>query len=315
MAVAMCWTAASEEWYITHVHCGTAQSTYRRHEGSSIICAISSHRPRYGTDLMAKPRNNKPASSRRHQLRQPERLEDRLVMDGAGFVNTDPPEDPDSIVGAAGVVASDDYVSLPAGTQSLRIAPLANDELPEGATRLTIKSVSGTAQGAAVTVTDDGQHLLYTAAGDNGFQSWDSFYYIVQTEDGRLGKANVQLGQKPTGGHSQPPIRVYDRFTVLEDSGETRLDVLRNDPLTDPEVIAVSMPSLGGSLRIADDGSAIYYAYSMPSPAPKRLLIPPATPVAKCMTSWCESTSRSRTRLCRVTKIPIMPSSTSAGVP
>lgn len=170
---------------------------------------------------MARSARSKPTATRHYQLRHPERLEDRLVMDGAGFVNTDPPEDPDSIVGEATIVAHDDYPRLARGTQSVRISPLDNDELPDGAANLSIKLVSDTAQGANVTISDDGRHLIYTPAGDEGFQSWDSFYYIVQTEDGQLGKANVQLGLKTSSGsgtstYRSSPVRraVTMRFSV-----------------------------------------------------------------------------------------------------
>ncbi len=208
---------------------------------------------------MADKRGRNKAHSKRHQLRQPERLEDRLVMDGAGFVNTEPPEDPDSIVGAAGIVANDDYESYPSGSQSIRISPLKNDELPDGASGLTIKSVSDTANGASVTISDDGQHLIYTASGDDGLQSSDSFYYIVQTEDGRLGKANVQLGTKQRDHYYRPPLYSRDRFTVLEDSGETIFDVLRNDNLLDPVIESVSMPTLGSKVQISGDGKLLLY--------------------------------------------------------
>jgi hypothetical protein len=39
-----------------------------------------------------------------------ERLEDRYVMDGAGFVHTNPEPDPNSVVGVAEIEAQDDYV-------------------------------------------------------------------------------------------------------------------------------------------------------------------------------------------------------------
>jgi hypothetical protein len=59
-----------------------------------------------------------------------ERLEDRFVMDGAGFVHTDPDEDPGSIVGVAGIIAVNDFVTAPDAVQELRIDLLSNDQLP-----------------------------------------------------------------------------------------------------------------------------------------------------------------------------------------
>jgi|GEM_PF-2134203 len=186
-------------------------------------------------------------------------------MDGAGFVNTDPPEDPESIVGVAGIVANDDYTYIAAGSQSIRIAPLANDELPDGATQLTIKSVSDTAQGAVVTVSEDGRHLIYTAVGDEGFRGWDSFYYIVQTENGRLGKANVQLGQKrvPSPRGILSSFRSSPHYEILEDAGVRLLNVLRDflnyHEYEGATITSATMPEGGGSVRISDDGRGLWY--------------------------------------------------------
>ncbi len=216
---------------------------------------------------MPTARRNRHTRPQRGQLHPPERLEDRLAMDGAGFVNTDPPEDPESIVGVAAIVANDDYVLVSRGTQSIRISPLINDRLPEGATKLTIKLVSDTAVGAKVTISEDGKHLIYTAAGDKGFESWDSFYYIVQTEDGQLGKANVQLGRKSEPRNPlippTPVRRIYPSYTILEDSAERLLNIvpqyLRYPEYEGAEIVSVTMPEGGGAIRIADDGQGLWY--------------------------------------------------------
>lgn len=186
-------------------------------------------------------------------------------MDGAGFTHTDPPEDPDSIVGEAGIVAHDDYLKVRPGTQSLRIAPLVNDLLPEGAEALSLKLVSATARGASVSISDDGTHLIYTA-GEGGFQGSDSFYYIVQTEDGELGKANVNLSRKVVSGgssHTSTPSPIRIRFGVLEDSGEQLHNVFSQDArlrrIEGGQIVSISRSNLGATMRIADDGRSIHY--------------------------------------------------------
>ncbi|WP_197525680.1 beta-propeller domain-containing protein [Pseudobythopirellula maris] len=195
-----------------------------------------------------------------------EQLEPRLVMDGAGFVNTDPPEDPDTIVGVAEIDAQDDHVETSRGVQELRIDPLGNDPLPAGAEGLTIKSVSGTKLGAEVTISEDGKRLIYNAAGDAGLQAGDTFYYIVQTEDGKLGKANVTLSLERTytsgggGGGTTRPRNSSDNYSFFEDAPEQSLHVLTNDrEFSAGEIVAVTTPSNGGSVRIADDGRSLLY--------------------------------------------------------
>ena len=196
-----------------------------------------------------------------------ERLEDRFLMDGAGFVNTDPPEDPDSIVGVAGIEAVDDYVKAGKETQQLRIDVLSNDPLPEGSESLRIKSVSKTARGATVSISDDGKRINYQPS-ESGI-AFDSFYYIVEDDNGKLGKANVSVGIKSHGNGSTSHGSSwgntgYDVYEIFEDSKEREIDVLRNDNLgtdrdfRDGEIFEVTTPSRG-TVRIAEDGKSLFY--------------------------------------------------------
>ena len=212
-----------------------------------------------------RPRSKSPGAQRRLTLHL-EKLEDRYLMDAAGFVNTDPPEDPDSIVGVAGIEAVDDYVRAGTATQQLRIDVLSNDPLPEGSESLRIKSVSKTARGATVTISEDGKRINYQPP-ESGI-SFDSFYYIVEDDSGKLGKANVSVGVKPVGSGSyrdMPLPSSRDFFQILEDSNEQELDVLRNDAdyhnaidFRDGEIIEVTAASRG-TVRIADDGKSLFY--------------------------------------------------------
>jgi|GEM_PF-4011643 len=188
-----------------------------------------------------------------------ERLEDRFLMDGAGFVQTDPDADPDSVVGEAGIEAVDDYVKVEVGTELLRIDVLSNDPLPDGTESLRIKSISQTARGAEVTISDDGRRVIYQPP--EGGITFDHFYYLVEDDQGQLGKANVTIGVKPNPSdiYRPPLLTSNDRFYVLEDSDERELDVLRNDrDFREGEIIAVASANLG-TVRIAEDGKSLFY--------------------------------------------------------
>jgi uncharacterized secreted protein with C-terminal beta-propeller domain len=188
-----------------------------------------------------------------------EQLEPRMLMDGAGFVHTDPEPDPDSVVGVAVIAAQDDYVKVRSGTQQLRIDVLGNDPLPDGSDKLHIKSVSDTRSGATVAISDDGTRIIYTAP--EGGVTFDTFYYIVEDGEGNLGKANVNVGSKTSS--VRPPIRYSgnDRYTFFEDSPEQELNVLHNDgPFSGGEIIeVVATYSPHGTMRIAADGKSLFY--------------------------------------------------------
>lgn len=204
-------------------------------------------------------------SARRAPLRfHLERLEDRLVL-SADFGHTDPEPDPDSVVGEAGIEAQDDYYTAAAETAELRLDVLGNDPLPGEATSLSIKSVSATARGVNVSISDDGHRIIYSP-GEDGIRS-DTFYYIVEDDAGNLGKANVNIrvdGPRVISGLPTNNGAREDRITVYEDTGESQLDVLANDrQFHDGEIIEVTSSRLG-DVRIADDGNSLYY---QPHPA------------------------------------------------
>ena len=192
-----------------------------------------------------------------------------MVMDGAGFIHTDPPEDPDTIVGVAEIEARDDHRETRPGTIQLRLDPLTNDLLPEGSESLRIKSVSETKLGHNVTITEDGRGLIYDA-GEDGLQSADTFYYIVESDDGKLGKANVNLFLEKERITKPIPLP-RNEFRFFEDTTEQQLFVLRNDgEFSNGTIIAIELqsnyytgpleePPAGNSLRIADDGKSLFY--------------------------------------------------------
>ncbi|QEG37917.1 beta-propeller domain-containing protein [Bythopirellula goksoeyrii] len=212
---------------------------------------------RRGWGGAARARSPRKADQRFHV----ERLEDRYLMDGAGFVHTDPDADPDSVVGVAGIEAQDDYIEASTGTQQLRIDVLSNDPLPDGATGLHIKMVSETAKGATVAISEDGKRLIYTPP--EGGVTFDTFYYIVEDNDGKLGKANVTVGEKDSGEGYRPPYYFSrdDNYTLYEDSPIQTLKVLANDgPFATGEIIEIAdQEGIGGTVEIAEDGKSLLY--------------------------------------------------------
>ncbi len=204
------------------------------------------------------------ATQRKRMPMRLEQFEQRLLMagDGVGFVNTNPDADPGSVIGVAGVETKDDYFKMGANTAELRFDVLANDSLPTDSESFRIKSVSETLRGATVSISDDGQRIVYSP-GEG--KTYDTFYYIVEDSEGNLGKANVNVGAK-----SVPRILSgKDWFTVLEDGLEGNLNVLWNDgSFRNGEIIELEeFSDYGSSIRIADDGKSLVY---QPAPGASR---------------------------------------------
>lgn len=186
-----------------------------------------------------------------------EQFEPRLPMDAAGFVHTSPDPDPDTVIGVATIEALDDHYKFSENTSEVRLDVLQNDVLPEGSQGLSIRSVSETRLGATVSISEDGQRIIYSP-GDSF--SFDTFYYIVEDESGSLGKANVNIGPEVTR-HFISNYRSNDYFTVVEDGPEKTLNVLQNDVVAPgAEIVELTtITNLGSSIRIADDGRSLVH--------------------------------------------------------
>lgn len=184
-----------------------------------------------------------------------EQFEPRLLMDGAGFVNTNPREDPGLVVSVAGVEAQDDYYEVNAAAEQIRFDVLANDPQPVAGDGLRIKSVSETARGAVVSISDDGQRIIYTP----GLERFaDSFYYIAEDTVGNLGKANVNVEFDEVGTSLAPRVRRSIIITVYEDGPRRNLDVLGSHD--EGEIVQVrALSSLGSSIEIAQDGKSLVH--------------------------------------------------------
>ena len=129
---------------------------------------------------------------------------------------------------------------------------LDNDEIAQrgGPDEIVITAVSDPSQGGTVRVSDDGTQVIYSSP--DGFIGRDSFTYTVT--GGYESTVRVNLNE---------PVR-DDAETVLQDGGETVLDVLTNDFLGNgtpdgPRVITSVSAAEHGTVRVSDDGSRLLY--------------------------------------------------------
>ena len=143
---------------------------------------------------------------------------------------------------------SDDdvYSGIPKTLDVLANDPFFNGYSGERRITLVTTPDHGTAEVAA-----DGQSVIYTS--EVGHSGSDRFHYLV---DGKY-EATVSV--------TVTPGTVNDWVTVLQDSAETTVFVLANDPLLEPlgidgvSITGFTQPSEGGSLRLSDDGMKLLY--------------------------------------------------------
>ena len=155
-----------------------------------------------------------------------------------------------------GDATANDNVSLDAGSTDFEIDVLANDPIQNGllpdvsAEDIVITAVSEPSQSGRVQISGDGRRVIYSSP--DGFLGVESFTYTVT--GGYESTVFVDLSS---------PVR-KDFESVLQDGGESELDVLANDFLGNgtpagPRVItAVSEPGRG-TVRVSDDGSRLLY--------------------------------------------------------
>lgn len=154
-------------------------------------------------------------------------------------------------------IARDDTVSSPEDTTFTFVAStlLANDTVTVGRTLslVSVDALAGVTLGTLV-------GLNYTPPAN--FFGQDLVTYTIEDSVGLRSSATVTINVTPV---NDPPVAVNDIFNVIEDMVDVSLDVLSNDnggpgePDDIIRVTAVGVPSQGGSVRIAENGSALIY--------------------------------------------------------
>jgi hypothetical protein len=152
---------------------------------------------------------------------------------------------------------NDDYVSVDTNSTGFSIDVLANDyyyDLKQVRRDVInrVTSVSNSEQGGSVSVSFDGQRVLYTAPA--GFAGSDSFTYLA---DGvHEARVTVQV---------ERPVRDdYFYQHVFEDSPHALLPVLANDFQGNGytgarQITSVSATEQGGTLQLGSDGVTLRY--------------------------------------------------------
>lgn len=194
----------------------------------------------------------------------PEKFEERLPMDAGGLVTTPLLNDVGAMADEIGVELQDDYFNLTETTTQIRLDVLTNDPRAVVDGQWRIIGVSETDLGATVSVSDDGQRIIYTPDNEPGS---DSFFYFAEDSAGNLGKASVKLTVTPSDTPRHFRWHADDAFTVDENSPEQNLDVIQNDgyyavavEMFHGEIVEVrSLSNSEGTIRIADDGKSLFY--------------------------------------------------------
>ncbi len=173
-----------------------------------------------------------------------------IQEDATVTVTVTPVNDPPS--------AADDTFNVDQGSSATPLDVLLNDSIaPDTGESLRVSAVGTSANGATITISQNGQSVLYTPPAN--FVGSDTFTYTV-TDGSLTDQATVSIVVAPA---DPPPTAVADSFTVVEDAAEALFDVLVNDTrdASNEEftIIAVGTPDQGGAVRANSDGSQIYY--------------------------------------------------------
>ena len=139
-----------------------------------------------------------------------------------------------------------------------------NDSVaPDTGETIQIVSVTQGNENGAVSIANNGIHVLYTPPTD--FVGTDTFTYTIEDSNGGQATGSVTVQVQPV---NDLPGAAGDTFTVDEDSIDNELDLLANDTTYPDEgetlsLVSVATPSAGGVASISNDGTKVIY-----TPAP-----------------------------------------------
>lgn len=156
--------------------------------------------------------------------------------------------------------ATDDEVVVMEDTVDFVIDVLANDSFdPDENEELTILSVALLSGDASVSISPEGDRVLFTPAPN--FFGAASFSYRVDDNNGGSDTATVTV---QVTEENDPPSATNDLFQTTEDSSDVALDVLANDDTAGDEdetlsITSVGSPESGGTVTIASDGLSLIY--------------------------------------------------------
>lgn len=162
-------------------------------------------------------------------------------------------------------IANDDiFDSVNEDDLNVLLDLMSNDSIaPDTGETIQIVSVTQGSENGAVSIANNGIHVLYTPNTD--FVGTDSFTYTIEDSNGGQATGNVTVQIQSV---NDVPGAASDTFTVDEDSVDNELDVLINDTSHPDEgevlsLVSVSAPSAGGVAAVSEDGTKVLY-----SPAP-----------------------------------------------
>ena len=161
--------------------------------------------------------------------------------------------------------ANDDVITfVTEDASNVALDLLANDAIaPDANETLSIVFITQGTEGGTVTLSDNGDFVLYTPAAN--FDGTDTFTYTIRDNNGGEDTATVTVNLQPA---SDVPTAGDDAFPLDEDVVDFPLEVLDNDSSNavgggDVTVVAVGTPDQGGVVSIGTDGLNVLYS---PSP-------------------------------------------------
>jgi hypothetical protein len=155
------------------------------------------------------------------------------------------------------IAVSDLYI-VPGDGALHALDVLANDRDIDGDS-FRITDVTDSDSGTEISISPDGQHLLYR--GPEDFEGYDLFEYRIEDDAGSSASALVRVTVESI---AHDPVASNDSFQVEGDEDAVELDVLENDSNAPDDndqlqITQVSNPSEGGTVSIGEGSDLLLY--------------------------------------------------------